>query len=989
MPNINDDVMQDVLSDVDQDNNLLNNMFPNYESISQSSYYTINQYNSTFSTEINYFSIFHQNVRSIKNKFDLVTSFFDSLCQYPDVLIFTENWLDNDTKHNYNIKDCASYHCVRTGRAGGGLSVFVGVKYVSNIIEELSFCNTTIEVLTVGVTYGNDTIFVVAIYRPHSDTIPNFTDSLLHILNNKKLLHKRVIVVGDLNINLLLSDNNSISNFINEFQSFSYLPVITKPTRFASDNNSNISPSLLDHIWLNFFDYNYSGILLSDLSDHNTVFIHLPMANMPDNKIKLTFRNHSKELLELFEDRLNSVNWCNVLSGDINNRVVSFESTVNELYCNTFPLKIKYISIKRLKNPWITRYVMSSIKYKSKLFKSYKLGFTPLTVYKSFCRSHKSLIRQSKSRHYNKIFTDNKNNIKNTWKILNDLLNKNCNRKVIQGVLINDLIVNEEQIIANEFNTYFSNIATSLDSEIPASNVSPCNFINFNVGDSFFLSPSDSFEIVDIINALKKTRSDVNMIPVRILCKVSNILSVHISDLINYSFSCGSFPDSLKIAHIIPIHKHDDRTNIENYRPISILPTLSKIFERCMVNRLLSYIDRYNIISDNQFGFLKGKSTGDAILSFVNFIQSSLNNREHSIGIFVDLRKAFDTVNHGILLAKLNCYGIRGISADWFESYLFNRKQRVRIGNCLSHTESINIGVPQGSVLAPILFLLYINDLVNVSSLFHCVLFADDTTLCSSDVNFSSLVSNVSAELNTVSSWMSANRLSLNVNKTYSLIFSNCDYNVVLNPIIFNDSFVDIETRGKFLGLIVDNRLTFSEHISSICKKLSKTVGILYSIKDCVPLHLMIQLYYSLAYPYIHYCNLIWSNTYQVHLNPLIMLQKRLIRIITDSDYLDHTGPLFEETGILTVNQIHIYMLSIYMFKMSNSADGIPTLDHNYNTRYSNNAAPSFQRLTSGQHSALFAGADVWNKLPNSIKYCETLPRFKKLTKDFIRQNYD
>ena len=245
-------------------------------------------------------------------------------------------------------------------------------------------------------------------------------------------------------------------------------------------------------------------------------------------------------------------------------------------------------------------------------------------------------------------------------------------------------------------------------------------------------------------------------------------------------------------------------------------------------------------------------------------------------------------------------------------------------------------------------------------NLFSHVLFADDTTIFSSNVNFADLVSDINDELQSMHSWMLANRLSLlNLSKTYSLIFSNCDYSIILNPIVFGNQIVNVETNGKFLGLIMDNKLTFDKHVLFICNKLSKTVGILYKIRNCVPSDLMVQLYYSLAYPYIHYCNLIWGNTYHVHLKPIITLQKKFIRIISNAEYLDHTEPLFSQTEILTIDQVHEYLLAIYMYKRKLREGSLPTLNHHYGTRTRHNVAPPFQRLTGGQHSVLYNGAKV------------------------------
>ena len=531
---------QDVWNDIDPDSNLINNIFANYDSATQSAYYTSDQYNSEFSENHNVLSIFQQNVRSLNNKMEDVISFFESLHKFPDILILTETWLNSNIKDSFNINGCTSYHSVRPNKGGGGVSVFVSINIHSVCIDELCYSNATIESLVIQVRCGDEMFFILAIYRPHSDTIVNFTSELVQLLNNKILLNKHVIILGDLNVNLLLSSSICINDFKNELYSYNFFPMITKPTRFAP-NSSEIPNSLLDHIWINFFLNNISGILLSDLSDHSCTFIHLPMICKSDNKIKITFRCHDERSIQLFRNKLLEINWCDILIGDVSHQVRTFDSLVNKLYCNSFPLKVKYLSIKRLKSPWIGSSLFKSIKAKSKLFKLLKLCHITHDYYKRYCNKLKSLVRISKRNYYRAAILNSDGNLKETWRLLNELMNKSKSGSAFKSVIVDDLVVTEEQVIASEFNNYFSNVADTLNDVIPSSDMSPTEFISFQSPSSFYCSPTSSNEINSIILNLKKSSSCINSVPVRILCKVSDIVSIPISKLVNLSFSTGSF----------------------------------------------------------------------------------------------------------------------------------------------------------------------------------------------------------------------------------------------------------------------------------------------------------------------------------------------------------------------------------------------------------------------------------------------------------------
>ena len=347
------------------------------------------------------------------------------------------------------------------------------------------------------------------------------------------------------------------------------------------------------------------------------------------------------------------------------------------------------------------------------------------------------------------------------------------------------------------------------------------------------------------------------------------------------------------------------------------------------------------------------------------------------MGVFIDYCKAFDTVKHDILLAKLEAYGIRGVALKWFAiSYLGNRVQRVRIGNSYSEYQNVNVGIPQGSVLGPLLFIFYVNDLPKVSASLKSILFADDTTVSSSGYIFSDLCITVNDELESVYRWSVSNRLSLNSDKTAALIFTHRRINEITSDCLFvNGTNINVLECVKFLGINLDNRLKYKNHINVICTKLSKVVGILYKLKEYLSAKSLINMYYSLFYPYLTYGNVLWGGTYGTHLNVIEMLQKRPIRIITGSEYLSHTEPLFLQTSILKFADLYKYLLLLHYFK--HKRDFQPS-NVNYNTRYGGEPILYAHRLTLTEHSVLYSAARLWRSLSEDLKTINIAMLFSK-----------
>ena len=338
---------------------------------------------------------------------------------------------------------------------------------------------------------------------------------------------------------------------------------------------------------------------------------------------------------------------------------------------------------------------------------------------------------------------------------------------------------------------------------------------------------------------------------------------------------------------------------IVNYRPISMLPIFSKIVEQVMLSRLKIFLETNQIISEQQYGFQKTKSTTLAVLDLLNNIVESFENKSVCSVVFLDFAKAFDTVNHNILIDKLENYGLRGIPKKWFKSYLTDRQQIVCINEKLSSKLTVDCGVPQGSVLGPILFLLYINDIANSLLKSKCLLFADDTSLFHSSKNIQQLESTLNNDLNNIQEWLLCNKLSLNVSKSSCVTFSPKQKHTRSLQLEINCEIIKEKTTTKYLGVIVDKHLTWKHHLESIKTKLAKITGIIFKIRHYVPLPVLKHLYSSLFYPHLNYANLLWGNATASALKPIETLQKKVIRAMLNEKWDCHTTPLFHKLNIL------------------------------------------------------------------------------------------
>jgi len=838
----------------------------------------------------------------------------------------------------------------------GGVWIYLRSSLTNKIRHDLStFIEGEFESIFVETVVLNNKTILGEIYRIPGTNINTSIERFENII--QKLRNEKHVIIGtDQNIDLLKVENHQpTAQLFNLFLTNSYIPTISKPTRITAD-----SATLIDNIYTNYINRNItvkSGIIIEDISDHFPIFCTLTNNQKKRNISKAKIIEHrplTHANIELLKNDLELIDWNFLKDMNTEQAYASFTDKLNNILDKVAPTKKITISNKnQIRDPWMSKELMIMAKSVCKLYhKSIGKLQTDETYinYKILRNQYNQLKRVTKQSYYAGVFEQYQNNSKLVWRTINKILNRSTNKKTISETFkVNDETVSNPKIISDEFCKYFAGVGKEYADAIPPSTHHHTFYLSskreMNT-KSIYIAPTDPDEILHIIrNSKPKKSSGHDNITSHFLKLVDAQVAKPISILINKSIENSSVPDSLKLAKVIPIHKSKSKNEFVNYRPISLLPTISKILERIMHKRLYCFLDSCNILNNNQFGFRKHYSTIDAVTKFITDASTYLDNKESVIGIFCDLSRAFDTINHDILLNKLRFYGIRGHALEWFRSYLSNRRQYVSYGEFNSITESVDCGVPQGSVLGPLLFIIYINDLPDNLANSRAIIFADDTTIYGHNHDIMTLYNTMILDLNYISDWFQANKLSLNTSKTHYMLFSNSKINIQNRPQIkIGNELVTYTSSVKFLGFTIDDKLKWDKHIETISKKISKSFYAINRAKQSLNKKHLKILYYSLVYPYLLYGITLWGNTYRIHLQKLIIAQKKIIRLIMGANYNANTEPLFKSLGILKLPDI--YKLQIIKFVTSYLSHKLPpTLMNMFTLLNINNPRATRQRV--------------------------------------------
>ena len=797
--------------------------------------------------------------------------------------------------------------------------------------------------------------------------------------------------MGDSNINLLeYGKSDQATHLTDTLTEHGFAPLISRPTRVTDH-----STTLIDHIFTNdYVSVTKTGVISDfDISDHLATFVRfthrIPRLNEPARPIRII----NSENVANFRTAIENLDWSYIYS--LENAVNIYESIAKkyyEVYEKHFP--IQSISQKRRRSnpsPWQMDWLKCACDRKNSLYRNFikhpstenKIKYTKL---KKFVLKHTTL---AKKNYYCNYFQEHIANSKKQWAMINSLLFRTPKHRTNIGRLeYNGRNYSSTKDIAESFNDYFVNIAQKLKDQSGSPSVSSHPGLPKLTRCQKNMPPATvTYEdVASVIKSLKpKATSDTCIKPLK---EVSHIMSGLLTHAISKSLEQGLVPDGIKIAKVVPLHKSGSKIDIKNYRPISLLPTFSKIYEKIMQSRLVEHLKSEGIIFKAQYGFRSGHSCEHAVLDVQNNIIKSLERKQVAALLLLDFSKAFDMVDHDILLVKLEHYGIRGSNLDWFRTYLKDRTQYVHVNDYSSERKTIAHGVPQGSVLGPTLFLLYINDLPLSTKLAEFFIFADDSNLLITASSCTELEEKCNIVLHAVQSWVTQNGLKLNIDKTNLLVYNNnTNQRKAQISVSLNGTPVVQKNEAKFLGVVIDTNLNWKSHLVALSSKISRNAGILYRLRKIVPVQTLKSIYCSFVESHLIYCASVWGAVPHSRMTNVFAAQKKAVRALGGAhtnlffnketgEVPRHTKPIFEKYSLLALPnliaksllcQTHKIRLGVAPENIANLMNLNRPSSHLRTTRQTNKyifSVPS-HRLTRSDYQLAYIGPKIYNHVYN------------------------
>jgi Reverse transcriptase (RNA-dependent DNA polymerase)/Endonuclease/Exonuclease/phosphatase family len=958
---------------------------------------TINQYFRSPSevfhlskADDNKLKVFQLNVRGISEilNFNKYRALLDQLGFKFDVIVFTEVKIKSTFPVNlYSIRGYQRFESLRDGNGGGGVIVFV--RSSVKVVESFSLADRFEKVrITIDL---EDKLFRLLVYyrAPVATNVKPFLEDLEYELQSS---NEKTMLLGDFNFSCdsltvrpLTHDRHS-RKYNELLSSFNYSVTNNLPTRPMSGKN-------IDHFATNFEGKltieNLTVEIDSKLSDHNAIISCVGCPRKP-------FRSQSIVTREkvIFSDLARNF-------PDLSNRIFELvdSDSIADFITDSLISAVKASSVKKtfvVKHDeniceWMTEKTIELICLKDKLLNKRRKKPRSQLIKDRLAKISGDLDTASKKdfvRHIQQK-TETRDS-KKLWKNLNHILGRKSDRGEITLKTRDGTSLTNPSEVSEQFNVFFSNCATDLMNQLQ--NDSSALPPSTSVKDSIFLIPPDHEEIHSIIRGLKNgSAAGHDGIGPKVLKQLASHLVPLLVHLIKVIFETGVYPSTFKLAIVTPVYKSGSKSCVDNYRPISVLSVLNKIVERVIHKRLFSFLDDHlHILYSHQFGFRPRSSTENACIELTNIISHALDEGKFATAVFMDLKKAFDIVDHRLLLGVLEQYGVRGQARELFQSYLSDRRQMVKVGTTRSKPSKISTGVVQGSCLGPLLFLLFINSIGSLRTSGRIFLFADDAVLVNIHKKADEVVPALVSDMKPVLNFLAQRKMILNSSKTNFMLFSSPHKKIDFPYSISVTEGLDIKrvSTFKYLGLHLDESLKWNEHLRHLEKKLSSTNGLLWKLRYFLPQHAKRTVFDSLFQSHVYYLVPIWGLVNCSLLKNTQVLQNRALRNVYDLPNRLNRAEMYcnHVENHLPIRGCCVLGIATYMYKslhgntMSNLEFPQSGIIHRRSLRNAAELRPSKARIEYGRDAISSIGPRVFNKLSEDIRSSEHIFAFKRST---------
>ena len=925
-------------------------------------------------------SMCHANIRSLSQ--DKLSFIRSDLSQEFDIIALSETFLsDNQSDDNFVIHD---YHKIirrdRSSGPGGGVALFVSKYFLISRRYDLEVNN--LELLWCEIRINNNKFLVGVVYRPPNSPVSFWDDFQISYDMARASGINNIFVLGDLN-----ADANTPQGIkLQQFCTSNLVSMhINEPTRIT-----DTSSSCLDQILSNKPCFVLETEVLPPIlnCDHCVVSAKLSFKYKQELSYERFIWEYAKADFDLFRNSLANFNWDTCfLSDDVNTCCKAWTDSFLEVARRCIPSKTIIIRPNDL--PWYDgtlRYLKRGVVRAHKKAKKHDRP-EDWANFRNLRNDYQEHLQSAEEQYNLKLSASlcnpgTKN--KTWWRTVKYFLNRNhCSN--IPPLLHNDEYISDNFSKAEVFNSFFlsqCNVDSS-SSTLPPLNLQPAT----RTLSSVHILENEVMEILNNIDVSKATGPDE--ISPRLLKEAAPSICSSLTRLCNLSLNHNSFPSPWKCANVIPLHKKDAESLCNNYRPISLLSCVSKVMERIVFKHVFNFFRDNLVLSSHQSGFIPGDSTVNQLLSLYHELCLAVDLRKDVRVVFLDVSKAFDKVWHSALLHKLEKNGISGNLLAWFHSYLSDRKQRVLIKGQSSNWGNINAGVPQGSVLGPLLFLIFINDIVDVVNS-NIKLFADDTSLYLTVDDPQTAAGTLNTDLSSLDDWSKQWLISFNALKTNSMTVSRKAHQLPHPPLFFQNHQLEDVSYHRHLGITLRSNLTWSQHINQIVQKANKLINILKCLQFRLDRNSLETIYISFIRPLLEYGSPIWDGCTQADADRLESIQIAAARVITGAMKGTSVSKLYEEIGWETLAERRKKAKLIIMYKIINNLTPTylrdllpetPPLAMNHNTRHRPDIYPFRARTSLFEKSFFPSTVRLWNQLPHEIRNAVSLSQFKSKLK--------